>query len=611
MVKKALNMLGLGVVVSSGRLLKNSDRRKIYLVAGLQVSLSILDLIGVAVIGLLGAISVSGIQSQRPGSRISKFLELVSLENASVQTQVTILGITATLILISRTVLSIFITRRYIFFLSRKGSEITKDLLGKILGAPLLKIQETSSQKTIFGLTESIKAVTLGVLATSVSLFSDLALMAILAVGLFVVDATIALSTVILFGAVGLILHKSMTTKSQSIGRAVSSDSVELNEEFSEVLHSYRESLVFGTRDSYYKRISTIRDRLAVNQAEIQFMPSISKYVIELSLIIGALVISAIQFSMKDAVHAVATLSVFMAAGSRIGPAVMRVQQGIIQIRSAIGVSETGLQLIDSFRQEENLYASDKEKPSIVEQETFQSSVEVAKVSFRYPNSQRIVLSDLSFAVNEGTFLAIAGSSGAGKTTLVDLILGVIPPTEGQIFISSLNSRDAISKWPGKISYVPQEVYISNSNIRRNVALGLNDEEIDNSRVQSALQKAQLEEFAEDSASGLELEVGERGSKLSGGQRQRLGIARALYSDPKLLVLDEATSALDGETEAEITSTLLGLKGDITLIVIAHRLSTIKEADHVIYLHDGEILSQGKFAEVSAKVQAFGINQTL
>jgi ABC-type multidrug transport system fused ATPase/permease subunit len=608
MVKKALNMLGLGVVVSSGRLLKNSDRRKIYLVAGLQVSLSILDLIGVAVIGLLGAISVSGIQSQRPGSRISKFLELVSLENATVQTQVTILGITATLILISRTVLSIFITRRYIYFLSRKGSEITKDLLGKILGAPLLKIQETSTQKTIFGLTESIKAVTLGVLATSVSLFSDLALMAILAIGLFVVDATIALSTVILFGAVGLILHKSMTTKSQLIGIAVSSDSVELNEEFSEVLHSYRESLVFGTRESYYKRISTTRDRLAVNQAEIQFMPSISKYVIELSLIIGALVISAIQFSMKDAVHAVATLSVFMAAGSRIGPAVMRVQQGIIQIRSAIGVSETGLELIDSFKQEENLYAIEKKKSAELEQETFHSSVEVAKVTFKYPNSQKVVLNDLSFVVNQGTFLAIAGSSGAGKTTLVDLILGVIPPSEGRIHISSLNSRDAILKWPGKISYVPQEVYISNSTIRRNVALGLNNEEIDDSRVQSALRKAQLGEFAEDSASGLELEVGERGSKLSGGQRQRLGIARALYSDPKLLVLDEATSALDGETEAEITSTLLGLKGEITLIVIAHRLSTIKEADHVIYLYDGEILSQGKFADVSAKVEAFGYN---
>jgi ATP-binding cassette subfamily C protein len=610
MIKRALNVLGLSVVISSGKLLKRQDRQKIYLVAGLQVSLSILDLVGVAVIGVLGAVSISGLESQRPGSRISKLLNLFFLGNSGIQTQVTVLGILATFILVSRTALSIFITRRYIFFLSRKGSELTKDLLGKILGAPLLKIQESTIQKTIFALTESIKAVTLGVLATSVSLFSDLALMAILAVGLFIVDATIAFSTILLFGAVGLILHKSMTTKSQLIGKEVSIDSVELNEEFSEVLQSYRESLIFGTRDSYYKRISTIRDRLAINQAEIQFMPSISKYVIELSLIIGALVISAIQFSMKDAVHAVATLSVFMAAGSRIGPAVMRVQQGIIQIRSAIGVSEPGLQLIESFRQEENLYASADKKLSKLEQEKFDSSVEVTKLSFKYPNSQINVLNNLSFNVNQGTFLAIAGSSGAGKTTLVDLILGVIPPTEGKIRISSLNCRDAISRWPGKISYVPQEVYISNSNIRRNVALGLNDDEIDDSRVQSALRKAQLEVFVANSATGLELEVGERGSQLSGGQRQRLGIARALYSDPKLLVLDEATSALDGETEAEITSTLLGLKGEITLIVIAHRLSTIKEADHVIYLHDGEILSQGTFADVSAQVQAFGINQS-
>jgi len=601
-------MLGLGVVVESAKLLRNSDRRKIYYVAGLQVSLSILDLLGVAVIGLLGAISVSGIQSQRPGSRIVRFLELISLENAGVQSQVMSLGIIAALILVSRTILSIFITRRYIFFLSRKGSEITKDLLGKILGAPLLTIQENSTQKTIFGLTESIKALTLGVLATSVSLFSDLALITILAIGLFVVDTTIALSTIILFGTVGYILHKSMTTKSQLIGRAVSLDSIELNEDFSEVLHSYRESLVFGTRESYYRRMSIVRDRLALNQAEIQFMPNVSKYVIELSLIIGALVISAIQFSMKDAVHAVGTLSVFMAAGSRIGPAVMRVQQGIIQIRSAIGVSEPGLQLIESFKKEQNLHVSRKTMPETLAQDSFVSSVEVEDLTFKYPSSIRNVLSNLTFSVKPGTFLAIAGSSGAGKTTLVDLILGVIPATEGQICVSGLNSRDAISKWPGKISYVPQDVYISNSNIRRNVALGLNEGEIDDSRVQSALRKAQLREFAVDSASGLGLEVGERGSKLSGGQRQRLGIARALYSDPKLLVLDEATSALDGETEAEITSTLLGLKGEITLIVIAHRLSTIKEADHVIYLHDGEILSQGKFADVSARVETFGYN---
>jgi ABC-type multidrug transport system fused ATPase/permease subunit len=608
MVRKVLNFLGLNVVIASGKLLGKADRRKIYSVATLQISLSVLDLFGVAIIGVLGAISISGIQSQRPGSRIAGLLDSFHLGNSTVQTQVLILGILATAILVSRTILSILITRRYIFFLSRKGSEITLALLGKILSAPMLKVQEVPTQKTIFALTESVKALTLGVLATSVSLFSDLALMGILAVGLFVVDSVIAFSTVVLFGAVGLILHKSMTTKSQVFGRAISADSVALNEEFSEVLHSYRESLIFGTRLSYYNRIANLRNRLAVNQAEIQFMPNISKYVIELSLIIGALTISAIQFSMKDAVHAVATLSVFMAAGSRIGPAVLRVQQGVIQIRSSIGVAEPGLELIESFQDVVTDFDKLGGESRKGKNSNFVSSIIVDNLSFRYPNSQKDVLCSINFEVPRGTFLAIAGSSGAGKTTLADLILGVIPASSGKIEISGLKPLDAIIEWPGKISYVPQEVYISNSSIRKNVALGIDESEIDDSRVRRSLTNAQLIGFIDDSTQGLNIEVGENGSKLSGGQKQRVGIARALYSDPELLVLDEATSSLDGETEAEITSTLLGLKGKITLVVIAHRLSTIKEADHVIYLHDGKILAQGTFAQVSEEVEAFGIN---
>ncbi len=607
MLKKILSFLGLEVVISAGKLLNRADRTKIYLVAMLQVSLSLLDLIGVGVIGVLGAISISGLQSQRPGSRVSSVLEILNLETSSLQMQATVLGILATTILVSRTFLSIFITRRYIYFLSRKGSEITLNLVGKILGAPLLKVQERTVQETIYSLTESVKALTLGVLATSVMLFSDLALMLVLAAGLFVVDSMIALSTITLFGLVGFVLHKSMTNRSQMIGRRVAGDSVQLNEEYSEILNSYRESLIFGTRDMYFRRIQMLRNRLALNQAEIQFLPNISKYVIELSLIVGALAISAIQFSMKDAVHAVATLSVFMAAGSRIGPAVLRVQQGIIQIRSSIGYSEPGLAIIAAFQQE-SVYVGkidqqikDKSIPK------FEPRIRVNKVCFQYSKSAPNILQNITFEVPRGTFVAIAGSSGAGKTTLADLVLGVLPPSTGQIEISGKVPNEAIRLWPGKISYVPQDVYISNSTIRRNVALGIDEPLIDDSKVERALSKAKLDDFVNDSPEGLNLEVGERGSKLSGGQRQRLGIARALYSDPELLVLDEATSALDGETEAEITATLLGLKGEITLVVIAHRLSTIKEADQVIYLHNGEVTARGTFSEVSAQVSSFGI----
>jgi ABC-type multidrug transport system fused ATPase/permease subunit len=607
MLKKILSFLGLEVVISAGKLLNRADRTKIYLVAVLQVSLSVLDLIGVGVIGVLGAISISGLQSQRPGSRISSVLEILNLETSSLQMQATVLGILATTILVSRTFLSIFITRRYIYFLSRKGSEITLELVRKILGAPLLKIQERTVQETIYALTESVKALTLGVLATSVMLFSDLALMLVLAAGLFVVDSMIALSTITLFGLVGFILHKSMTNRSQTIGRKVAGDSVQLNEEYSEILGSYRETLIFGTRDMYFRRIQMLRNRLALNQAEIQFLPNISKYVIELSLIVGALVISAIQFSMKDAVHAVATLSVFMAAGSRIGPAVLRVQQGIIQIRSSIGYSEPGLAFIEAFQQESVYVGEIGQQINNKSIPKFEPRIKVNEVSFQYSKSAPSILNNITFEVPRGTFVAIAGSSGAGKTTLADLVLGVLPTSTGRIEISGIVPTEAIKKWPGKISYVPQDVYISNSTIRRNVALGRDESEIDDSKVEQALAKARLRDFVNDSPQGLNLEVGERGSKLSGGQRQRLGIARALYSDPELLVLDEATSALDGETEAEITATLLGLKGEITLVVIAHRLSTIKEADQIIYLHNGEVTARGTFTEVSTQVSAFGI----
>lgn len=607
MLKKILSFLGLEVVISAGKLLNRADRTKIYLVALLQVSLSVLDLIGVAVIGILGAISISGLQSQRPGSRISSVLEILNLETSSLQMQATVLGILATTILVSRTFLSIFITRRYIYFLSRKGSEITLELVGKILGAPLLKIQERTVQETIYALTESVKALTLGILATSVMLFSDLALMLVLAAGLFVVDSMIALSTITLFGIVGFVLHKSMTSRSQMIGRKVAGDSVQLNEEYSEILSSYRETLIFGTRDMYFSRIQKLRIRLALNQAEIQFLPNISKYVIELSLIVGALVISAIQFSMKDAVHAVATLSVFMAAGSRIGPAVLRVQQGIIQIRSSIGYSEPGLALIRAFQHESVHVGEISQQINDKSISKFEPRIKVNEVSFQYLQSSPSILKNISFEVPRGSFVAIAGSSGAGKTTLADLVLGVLPPSAGRIEISGIVPNDAIKLWPGKISYVPQDVYISNSTIRRNVALGIDESKIDDSKVELALAKAKLDDFVNESQEGLNLEVGERGSKLSGGQRQRLGIARALYSNPELLVLDEATSALDGETEAEITATLLGLKGEITLVVIAHRLSTIKEADQVIYLHNGEVTARGTFSEVSAQVSSFGI----
>jgi ABC-type multidrug transport system fused ATPase/permease subunit len=185
------------------------------------------------------------------------------------------------------------------------------------------------------------------------------------------------------------------------------------------------------------------------------------------------------------------------------------------------------------------------------------------------------------------------------------LILGINTPNAGTLAISGMVPAEAISKWPGAISYVPQEVGISNATLKQNIALGFPDEYIDNQLILDSLKIAKLEEFVNSLPDGFETMVGERGARLSAGQRQRLGIARAMYSKPKLLVLDEATSNLDGQTESDISSAIQNLKGTVTVIMIAHRLSTVRNADMVVYLHEGKIIATGTFDEVRIAVPDF------
>jgi ABC-type multidrug transport system fused ATPase/permease subunit len=201
--------------------------------------------------------------------------------------------------------------------------------------------------------------------------------------------------------------------------------------------------------------------------------------------------------------------------------------------------------------------------------------------------------------------VAITGSSGAGKTTLVDLLLGVHIPTSGDIYISGLSPLDAFQKWPGATAYVPQDTVIVNGNIWENIALGFDYNPEHEKYINEALKLSNLEDYVQSLPEGLFTKVGDRGHKLSGGQRQRLGIARALFTKPKLLVLDEATSSLDAQTESDITEAIKSLKGKTTIIMIAHRLSSVRNADQVIFINNGMIESIGTFEEVRKKVPNF------
>ena len=208
-------------------------------------------------------------------------------------------------------------------------------------------------------------------------------------------------------------------------------------------------------------------------------------------------------------------------------------------------------------------------------------------------------------AIATNRVLVLSGPTGSGKTTLVDLLIGVLQPHSGSVLISGSTPLDSISKWPGAISYVPQTVSLVEGTIRENICMGFSTNQISEQDVLNAIDGASLREFITNAPAGLDTQVGEIGSKISGGERQRIGIARALLTNPKLLILDEATSSLDGETEAEIAAAIQSIKGDVTVVMIAHRLSTVRNADFVLYLENGRVMSLGTFEEVRAAIPNF------
>jgi ABC-type multidrug transport system fused ATPase/permease subunit len=592
-----------GSIGRSLRVLPPGDQKKIIVVTIIQVFMGFLDLLGVLAIGLLGALSVSGIQSRSPGDRVSGVLNFLRISETSFQLQVTFIGTTATFLLVGRTILSMIITRRILFFLSNRGAMISSNLVARILAQPLLFIQTRTSHETLFALTSGVSVITLQILATCIVMVADISLLLVMAVGLFVVDPGTALGTFAVFGIIGFILYRFMHLRANELGVESSQLNILSNQKITEVFSSYRESVVRNRRDYYSREIGKIRFLLAGNSAEMNFMPYVSKYVIETAMILGAVSLAAVQFVLQDATQAVATLAIFLAAGTRIAPAVLRVQQGMVTISGAIGQSAPTLNLIDQLGSAPVIENIDDSVD--VTHEGFVSEVNVKEVSLSYPNGSGYAIEKITLDIPVGSSVALVGPSGAGKTTLVDVILGVLSADEGTVSISGLSPLSAISKWPGAIAYVPQDVMISSGTIRQNVSLGYPIEAAKEDLVRSALKVAQLNEFVSNLPNGIDTHVGEQGSKISGGQRQRLGIARAMFTRPHLLVLDEATSSLDGETEASISEAIHELRGSTTVLLIAHRLSTVRNADIVVYLSNGRIIASGTFEQVRAAVPDF------
>jgi ABC-type multidrug transport system fused ATPase/permease subunit len=603
MLEGAIPKKGFKTIRRALRIFSPQDRRKIGIITIVQVFLGILDLIGVAIIGVLGALAINGIQSKSAGDRVSQVLSFLQLDGYTFQVQVAILGGLSAGTLILRTVLSVIFTRRILFFLSRKSALISSNLVSRLFSQNLLQAQSKTSQELLYAILAGVNTISLGIVGTLVTLATDLSLFALMSFGLFLIDPLMALGTAIVFGVAALILYQLMNKRALEIGLQVADLSVKSNEMILEVLNSYRETIVRDRRSFYVAKIQRDRITMANNFAEMAFMPNISKYVLESVVIFGSLVIAAIQFLTQDATRAVAVLAVFLAAGTRIAPAVLRLQQAAIQIKSSLGSAIPTLELIESL--EGHLPQPEYTNPCTFSYPGFKPQISISNLTFSYPGSVSKTIKSASLEIPSGTSVAFVGPSGAGKTTLIDLLLGLLEPESGGVRISDLDPIQAIKKWPGAISYVPQDVMIINGTIRENIILGFPDEHQREEEIVRALKIAQLWDFVESLPNGLDTFVGERGSKMSGGQRQRLGVARAMFTNPKLLILDEATSSLDGVTELGITEAIEALSGEVTVVIIAHRLTTVRNVSQVVYMNEGNILAAGSFSEVRSKIPDF------
>lgn len=604
-----LSKIKTSIVYRSTRVLSARDRFKVTIVICLQILFGLLDLIGVAIIGVLGALAVTGIQSSKPGDRVNSVLSFLHIENESLQFQVGILGLAAAGILISRTLFSIIFTRKILHFLSYRCAVISKELTLKILSQDLLSIRKKSIQETVYTITAGVNSIVLGILGVTVNLISDISLLIVLAAGLLIVDPITAVFAFFVFAAIAIFLYRVLSGRAHKFGQQEASLSVMNNEKVVEVLESFRELYVRNRRLHYANQIGKLRADLSYATAELSFLPFITKYIIESAMVVIALAICAIQFQLQDAVHAVASLSVFLAAGTRIVPAILRVQQAALAVKSSIGTAGPTLNALEELKIDPDLL-EDSSEPQFVHQ-GFNGIIKIKDLVFHYNESAKptLVIPELNIA--PGSMVAIVGPSGAGKTTLVDLILGIFAPTNGSIEVSGLSPKESINIWPGSIGYVPQDVVIANGSIRTNIELGFNPNPLNTSHVLRSISDAHLQDLVESFEHGIDEPVGERGAKLSGGERQRLGIARALFTNPAILILDEATSALDATTEDTISKTITGMKSQKTVILVAHRLSTVKSADLVIYLENGSLRASGTFDEVRKQVPNFDANAKL
>lgn len=402
-----------------------------------------------------------------------------------------------------------------------------------------------------------------------------------IALGIYLFDISKSITVIIVGLLVVCVGTFTVISKkyAKNIGKACQEYKAKLYQWMNQALGGIKEVKVLNRENFFIESYEVYYQKYTNGLRNNRFIAAIPKYIVEMMCMSGLLIaiIIKMRYGQKEIADFIPQLAAFAVASFRLLPCVGRINEHVTNIMHCA----PSLELVyHDLKEVEDLTMVKADEVSAEWQ--LKDKIEINNVCYRYPDAEKDVIHNAKFNIKKGQTVAFIGESGAGKTTMADIILGLLVPQIGKIKADDMNVFENINAWHQKIGYIPQSIYLSDDTIRNNVAFGIKEKDIDNERVNEALKKAQLLDFVDTLPKGLETYVGDRGIRLSGGQRQRIGIARALYHDPEILVLDEATSALDNDTESAVMEAIENLRGEKTMIIIAHRLTTIQNAD-VVY----------------------------
>jgi ATP-binding cassette subfamily C protein len=582
-------------------LLDPKNQKKFLLLTLIQMGLGFLDLLAIVVIGIFGYCASTYLNIAPLPKTLNHYLRLAGFPIDDLGRTLVYLITIAVVLMVGKSILAFAILKRTFQFLANRSVEIARAMAKRFMFSSHSVINGVSSQEATYSVMSGLY---IGeILGPASVIVAEAFMLGLFALFIILADPILAAIVIFYFLFLFFLTQKRLGSWTRENSRILSVASVKGNQTFQDGIALYKELFISNKLSLVVENFAAYLKQMANSKSNMQVISYIPKYTFESALIIGACLVGIQQIFVSSTNNAVAILIMFLTAGSRILPSLLRLQSAANAIQSVSGGSEIAFNLIKSIEDDQ---AEKKKRPDLLPATTrFSPFVEIENLQFNYRGRENFAIRNLSLSIPAGSSLAIVGKTGSGKSTLVDLILGILEPKSGSVSISGVDPYSAIQMWTGAIGYVPQVVAFVNGNVRENVAISSEPSDSHDDFIWECLRMAQLETLFKESSGGLDTLIGERGIRLSGGQRQRLGIARALYSKPQLLILDEATSSLDAETEKAVAETIHSLAHKVTLIVIAHRIATVQELDQVIYLDDGQIIAKGTFEEVRTEVPQF------